>query len=787
MRTCGYDFFEYLFWICQEFFSITMTGSPAFKSRSSLSKVQRIQRRTSTSASVTEQYSDILDSRLTSEHNRERVDRELAKNSNILGANTKKQSGPGLSRSICSSLSSFIFPCKKAVKRKLNFDVDDGSDDVSSLQFSGRNISLCGFQSKTCSVVDNRSLPELCNATLSPNKNRYRYSGSYCRSSVSSVVSCRRRLFVESEPPQKKAKLTSPILCPKTKSKRKEIKLSLKKKFPGVPDSESARGGLLLNLAFSKYNLSNTKQEEVSVDFVDNMTVRTVKNKDLIQYSQIKKEESSICRSPVFMAIKKVKRKLNLEDHENSLSTYGRNLDAPKVIECNDNIPLIDGDDVLSKSDHSNAAGIVLNEKIAPKVGELSALRARCYNHKAAVSNSLNEHSPNLAFRKINERTIVFASPAVAQQTDPNQSPFSLGKMKLTKSFRNDLFKNSKLRSTLKNKIFDLSKGSVPEYVEKALTATTADNFSSMTKEGMFLRDEVREKTDKLTAMASRNSKITDDRHKLKSVCETLGLGFCDAAKKEDEHGHRKTVDRASLKIGKTCENSRDRQTSMQRSNRGYCVGDNLTKTALPEYLNSIQECDRRFLKSHMNRFLKDCLVSVGRRGPHEKEICANEIDEVIHASNTKSRSHIAGENNDKKFGDLRDSQIIIDNVDSQIKIPVIESINSQEEAIFIESVISQNECDSTSVSGSHSYDNVVLSYSATQRCNTHVPPKNLPYDASRKGNKYANTKTVHLAIHDRESTVPKNKPSSRSGNPSESGAKISRICDNDFKVCIIV
>lgn len=273
-----------------------MTGSPVFKFNSHLTKKQKIQRKLNFVRDVP--------------RNQLRLHIDNLRDSDKNSDSQDEKEAPKPTRSF-SSLSSFVFENKKGVKRKLDFDGDDVSEGVSSFRFSNQNISLNGLHSRNSSLCDVKSV------TVSPGKNPGRRS-SCTRSSIAST--CRRRLFPDGERETKRAKLESPVLCPRPRNK--EVKLSLKKRFPGVPNSDAARSGLLLNLAFSKYNMLNANQEEnVSVDFVGQKSAKSSTKKELLQYSSIKKDSSSFHFSPVFKAIKKVKRKLDLEENEANVST----------------------------------------------------------------------------------------------------------------------------------------------------------------------------------------------------------------------------------------------------------------------------------------------------------------------------------------------------------------------------------------------------------------------------------------------------------------------------------
>ncbi len=300
--------------------------------------------------------------------------------------------------------SSFVFERRRGVKRKLDFDADEASDEVSSYKFSSRNISLCGFQSKNSSLFDVKSL------VLTPSKRRVRGS----RSSIAST--CRRRLFSDLEPDPKRPKLESPVLC--QKSKKKEVKLSLKKKFPGVPNSNSARSGLLLNLAFSKYNLS-TDKEDVSIDFVDKSAARTAK-----------KDDSAFRHSPVFQAIKKVKRRLDLEKSASKEENVNRGQNSR--------------DESVSRGRNSCSDGRSqgLNDAVTnPSVSGYQA-------GSSMVSDAVNAHDAGT----------VEATTGSQEQKKGGPSP----RTKSTEKCRNDLFKNSKVRPLLRNEIFNLSR---PSYV----------------------------------------------------------------------------------------------------------------------------------------------------------------------------------------------------------------------------------------------------------------------------------------------------------------------------------
>lgn len=446
-----------------------------------------------------------------------------------------------------SSLSSFVFSNKKGVKRKLDFDNDDSSDDVVSSKLNMKNISLCGFQSKNSSLIDIRSI------TLSPNKNRIR--SSYSRSSVTST--CRRRLFTDNESYSKKPKLESPVLCQNTK--QKEIKLSLKKKFPGVPNSDSARSGLLLNLAFSKYNLSNTeKQGNISVDFVEDSSIKASK-KEFMQFSTIKNDDSSFGHSPVFMSVKKVKRRLNLEDGDSS--TIG-NIDMLK-----NNMELEINESNIINENHESTSDFISdklnggNEKNQLEISEIN-------------ENISQESSDAMFLEKIEknegwEKNLIFKSnlysPIMKAYKDSNTS-------------RKDLFKNSKLRSSLKNKIFNLSKTNRNDLAEPFSVSNI--EYSSAIEKNYYL--------------SYNNSK-----NKCKNISKDL-------------KNKRKKYDRIVIN---TAISEKSKDTNYKQLNKDHCsrsvtnkkklIDDSFNKCKLSTTFDQNQEI---FSNLHIQRFLNDCL-----------------------------------------------------------------------------------------------------------------------------------------------------------------------------------
>lgn len=395
-----------------------MTGSPVIKVNLNTSRKQKIQRKLNFVRDVPENLHQLHVDNLKCN-----ISEPSVKIQDLSKQNTK---------SITSSLSSFVFPDKKGVKRKLDFDIDDASDEMSSFRFSSRNISVSGLQSKNSSLADIRSV------TFSPNKNLFR--GSYSRSSVTS--NCRRRLFAD-EPALKKAKLESPVIGSNNNSKKNEIRLSLKKKFPGVPNSDAARSGLLLNLAFSKYNLSTSKNENISFGFVDNNGVIT-KN-DFVQYSSIKKDDNSHSHSPVFMSIKKVKRKLNLEEQDTSKCSIKINVPIEEsIIEEQNNCEMSNISKNISNityEQEENDGVIFENEQM-----DIS-------NVERHLSSTATHTTPNSLSKiiKLSKESKLFESQKC---TSPVLMKGHYGTLKQ----RSDLFKNSKLRSSLRNRIFNLSK-----------------------------------------------------------------------------------------------------------------------------------------------------------------------------------------------------------------------------------------------------------------------------------------------------------------------------------------
>lgn len=543
-------------------------------------------------------------------------------------------------KSVSSSLSSFVFPSKKCAKRKLNFDVDDDNDDVSSLRFSDKNFSLCGFRSKTSSITDQRSLPDIRNAAPSPNKNRNRFSGSY-RSSVGSVISCRRKLFTESEPALKKPKLTSPVLCQKTKSNKKEIKLSLKKKFPGVPNSDSARSGLLLNLAFSKYNLSNSKKEDVSVDFVNNASGCTATKKDFVHYSQIKQDDSSHCRSPVFMAIKKVKRKLNLEDQCSLASNKSieSNADNLNGNDSKDDTPAIEPvceKQNLPKSDvDAEAANISESDrKTHPVAPDLKPKN----NALSTITDILKERRDSKR-HDTSAKAFTPFSPIIAKQTSMGNDSSSMQKLNIAKC-KNNLFKNSKIRSTLRDKIFDLSE--VNSNRDKKVPNESSDN--KLFLENTLCRNEI--------SKLDKSGNICELGTSTKETSSTNVIA-------DSKEINTTKPDPSSKKVCKF-RNSHQQKNPKKWINRDSFGQTNPTNHQFK--LGNANSCDQKFLKRHMNRFLTDCLTFSGQRNDSDNEDSfddgtKNTCDEI----DGKQNNVIDDEKSPKKLCDFT-----IENVDSQ-------------------------------------------------------------------------------------------------------------------------
>lgn len=569
-----------------------------------------------------------------------------------LTVGSQDEFNPMTSKSICSNSSSFAFPNRKGVKRKLNFDVDVGSDDVSSLRFSDKNISLYGMKSRTSSALDNVSLPEFHNVTLSPNKRRSRFSGSYSRSSVASVISCRRRLFAESEPPHKKAKLSSPDLS----KKKTEVKLSLKKKFPGVPNSESARSGLLLNLAFSKYNLSNKKKDDVCVDFVDNSPVCTTTKKDFVHYSQIKKNEISLSRSPVFMAIKKVKRKLNLEDQDTSGMV--KNVGDDETCAMND----VAGG-ISMKGTRLSSRNV---ESIVDSNGGLKESDLSGQNDVGVLSNSLNRND-----RRTDSRNLDISNKSVATTTSSpnvhltNHRCESLSFSYQKTNLKNNLFKNSKLRSTLRNKIYDLSHVKVDAQEKSVVKENVINHPCSLLAAPKSHRYEK-------FADANQNSHFKSTFSS--SNCNRYQKVIKDCDERNANHTFKSIPYRKLPKKWISCDSSLEKSIKRRQA---------------------MIECDQKFLKSHMNRFLTDCLVSVEQKErSHETSFTAEskEVDDKKlsspHAVQTECDIHrgMPASQNERvsiiENGSSQSERFHIENVDSQTEL----------EAISIENVQSQDE-----------------------------------------------------------------------------------------------
>lgn len=521
-----------------------MTGSPVFKVNLNTSKKQKLQRKLKFVRDVPKNQLRLHVDNLQSDG----CKAETKTQTQDLNKNAK---------SISSSLSSFVFANKKGVKRKLDFDVDDASDDMSSFRFSSRNISAYGMPSKNSSLADFKSI------TLSPNKNRFR--GSYSRSSITST--CRRRLFADGEPSLKRAKFESPVIGSNSNSKKNEIKLSLKKKFPGVPNSDAARSGLLLNLAFSKYNLSsNDKNEQKSLGFVGDTAVTTA-TKDFVNYSSIKKDENSHCHSPVFMAIKKVKRKLNLEEQDTRCP-----VNVPSQVE----VAKEKGQpEMIDMPEDISAESRVQKENRCEPVDILDV-------EKHLSMTALNEHNnstPNLhpKIEKPNKSTHVESSPV-----------FTIGHHGTQKQ-RNDLFKNSKLRSSLRNKIFNLSKCS-----------------------GGLAKDILASNTPLSPVLDKRNG-----QHEHRRDSDDLKYYFNNSKRKLTPKYDRIIVNRDLAERTKRDSERLKSLTDNMRSKSGLSkkphrwIDDSFGKDKAkkcPKMKSSLDVKQRSFMASHMQRFLKDCL-----------------------------------------------------------------------------------------------------------------------------------------------------------------------------------
>ncbi|XP_065215609.1 uncharacterized protein LOC135842154 [Planococcus citri] len=608
-----------------------MAGSPVFKFKPSSCKKQRLHRKLSLQ-NVSENQSKHLPQFPVTDPKPDSSDQRLeTKTETSSIQNVTNRTEPN--KSISSSLSSFVFPSKKCAKRKLNFDVDADNDDVSSLRFSDKNLSLCGFRSKTSSVADQRSLPDIRNAVQSPNKNRTRFSGSY-RSSVGSVISCRRKLFTEFEQSVKRPKLTSPVLCQKTKSNKKEIKLSLKKKFPGVPNSDSARSGLLLNLAFSKYNLSNSKKEDVAVDFVDNASGCTTTKKDFVHYSHIKQDDSSRCRSPVFMAIKKVKRKLNLEDQSTFVSnkSIGSNTDEINVNQSKDETstvePVHEKQNQLESKVHSEAYNILeferKNESIPPDQKPKNSTLP-------AVTESVKENQDS---KRHEPSTKIFTpfSPIISKQTNMGHYSSSMEKLKIAKC-KNNLFKNSKIRSTLRDKIFDLSK--INTNSDAKITNETIDDQSPI-EDG------------------------NSTNHNQISIANKSGNIRRSGVSTKENSSRNVTIHSSGPNGTKICKSRNSRQSKKWINHDSFQEHNSVNRQFK---LGSVTSCDQKFLKSHMNRFLADCLTFAGQRSESDNEgfpdkIARNAPDDI----NSKENIIIDDEQSPNK----ESTDFIIENVKSQ-------------------------------------------------------------------------------------------------------------------------
>lgn len=536
-----------------------MTGSPVIKVNLNTSRKQKIQRKLNLVRDVPENLQQ-----LHVDNMKCNISEPGVKIQDFSKQNTK---------SITSSLSSFVFPDKKGVKRKLDFDIDDASDEMSSFRFSSRNISMSGLQSMNSSLADIRSI------TFSPNKNRFR--GSYSRSSVTS--NCRRRLFTD-EPVPKKAKLESPVLGSNNNSKKNEIRLSLKKKFPGVPNSDAARSGLLLNLAFSKYNLSTSKNENISFGFVDNTGVIT-KN-DFVQYSSIKKDDNSHSHSPVFMSIKKVKRKLNLEEQDTSKCSIKINVPIQEsIIEEQNNCEM---SSTISKNISNIKYEQEENNQVISENEQMDISNVERHLSSTAVSDNDTHITPNSLSKiiKLSKENRLFESQRC---TSPVLRKGHYGTLKQ----RNDLFKNSKLRSSLRNRIFNLSK----DRDEAAKRVSVSSTYCSPVLNKKNCQSQHRKRSNDLkhifnypqNALARRYDRIVvkhDVVERTKQDVETL------------KHLSESTCSSSQLqkKRPRWVENTFSKEKDKRCSKTSKPPSDNKPNS---------------FIASHIQRFLRDCLEAV--------------------------------------------------------------------------------------------------------------------------------------------------------------------------------
>lgn len=492
-----------------------MTGSPVFKFSSHQTKKQKIQRKLSFVRDVPRNQRRLhIDNLLDSDKNSDSQDEKVI---------------PKPAKSF-SSLSSFVFENKKGVKRKLDFDADEVSDEVSSFRFSNQNISLNGFHSRNSSLGDVKSI------TISPSKHRGHRS-SCTRSSITST--CRRRLFPDAEPELKKAKLESPILCPRPK--KKEVKLSLQKRFPGVPNSDAARSGLLLNLAFSKYNmLNNDKAENVSVDFVGEKNAKSSSKKELLQYSSIKKDSSSFHFSPVFKAIKKVKRKLDLEDDNATKKPT----------------------DVAS----ANETSISKLFSVGAAAATETSMKTDGMASDSAVCKEIEKQD--------NGARAIASSPIEAQKSVTH------GKV--------DFVRNSRLRPSLKNEIFNLSKPGQEDSLIK-VDGNRMQRRSNFSHPGHVL---------------SHRSSL--GCVKVKSKCDRIIV-------------NKDLEEKSSLRTdGDTSSCSKNTESVASRSAKRW-FDDSFYKGKRSDLRKSLfHRRQDAFLDSHIQRFLNDCAQAAELGVPNE-------------------------------------------------------------------------------------------------------------------------------------------------------------------------
>lgn len=547
-----------------------MTGSPVFKFSSHQTKKQNIQRKLNFVRDVPRNQLRLhIDNLLDSDKNSDSQDEKAV---------------PKPAKSF-SSLSSFVFENKKGVKRKLDFDGDNVSDEVSSFRFSNQNISLNGFHSRNSSLADGKSV------TISPGRNLGRRS-SLTRSSITST--CRRRLFADAQPEMKKARLESPVLC--SRPKTKEVKLSLQKRFPGVPNSDAARSGLLLNLAFSKYNmLNNDKEKNVSVDFVGEKNGKRSSKKELLQYSSIKKDSSSFHFSPVFKAIKKVKRKLDLEDDTiTKLMT-----DGASAIE-------------MTVSKESNGPSC---SNVGAQATETSKASAECKE----IENQSNGVE------------VAASSPIIEVQ---KSAPHGKG----------DFFKNSKLRPSLRNEIFNLSKPGLEDSLTKVNSCRThrRSNFS------------------RPNHILAHRSPLECVR--VKSKCDRIVV-------------NKDLEERNSLRTdGDTSSYSRNAESAASRSAKRW-FDDSFYKGKRSDLRKSLfHRKQEGFLDSHIQRFLNDCAQAAELRVPNEL-----------------SDSQGSNARREQSFGEEPASRI--EDVESPVRVKVTKAFPRIEEKLITDSKVETATC----------------------------------------------------------------------------------------------